>query len=487
MRRIWLTLLLLPGLTCGCSDSKPPPASPINLSPAVKVAHAQYRTVKRTVEQPGVISAYERTALYAKISGFVGKWNVDIGDRVKKGATLVKLTAPELVAQHRQMQAQVELDRALVRQSKKQYVVAQRNVTAATEQVAQARAEVKSFEAGVKRWDGEVKRLTTMVEKHVVDLEVLSETQRQLESSRALLEASQVAVRTRDAQRLAAEATVERTDADISSADARVPVAIAEERRLAALVDYLTITAPYDGVVLARNVNTGDFVQPASGDPSQGAFSLGVSPNQSTPLYVLNRIDPVLFVVGVPEADSAYVAPGSSARVRLPALANHEFPARVTRTSWALNPTSRTLMAQVELPNPQGRFLPGMYAYGSVLIERPSVRALPVSAVTQIGNQTYCYLALDGKAARTQVQTGVTDGTWVEVAGKLVRSAGSSEGTWNAFDGSEAVIFGDLSLLVDGAPVDVAPAQDETKVAGTPPPTAVGTADSRLPALTVRP
>ncbi len=470
MRRIWLTLLLLPGLACGCSETKPPPAPPISLSPTVKVVHAQYRTVKRTVEQPGVISAYQRTALYAKVSGFVRKWNVDIGDRVKKGATLVELTAPELVAQHRQMQAQVELDRALVTQAHKQHVVAQHNVTAATKQVDQARAEVKSYAAIVKRWDGEVKRLTVMVAKQVLDIEVLSETTRQLESSQALLEASQVAVLTRDAQRLAAEATVERTEADIGTADARVPVAIAEERRLAALVDYLTITAPYDGVVLARNVNLGDFVLPASGDPSQGAFSLGVSPNQATPLYVLNRIDPVLFVIGVPEADSAYVAAGSSARVRVPALANHEFPARVTRTSWALNPTSRTLMAQVELPNPKGTFLPGMYAYGSVLIERPSVRALPVSAVTQIGNQTYCYLALDGKAARTPVQTGVSDGTWVEVTGKLVRSAGSSEGTWKAFDGSEAVIYGDLSLLVDGAPVEVAPAQVETKVANEPPP-----------------
>src|SRR5882757_3021620 len=117
MNRIWLTLLLLPGLLCGCSDPKPPPASPINLDPAVKVVHARYRTVKRTVEQPGVIGAYERTALYAKVSGFVEKWHVDIGDRVKKGATLVELTAPELVEQHRQMQAQVELDGAMVQQS----------------------------------------------------------------------------------------------------------------------------------------------------------------------------------------------------------------------------------------------------------------------------------------------------------------------------------------------------------------------------------
>src|SRR5580692_357649 len=129
MNRVWLTFLLLPGFISGCSDPKPPPVSPISLDPAVKVVHAENRTVKRTVEQPGVIGAYERTALYAKVSGFVEKWNVDIGDRVKKGATLVELMAPELVAQHQQMQAQVELDQALVKQSHKQHLVAQRNAT----------------------------------------------------------------------------------------------------------------------------------------------------------------------------------------------------------------------------------------------------------------------------------------------------------------------------------------------------------------------
>jgi multidrug efflux pump subunit AcrA (membrane-fusion protein) len=455
MNRAWLTLSLLPGLACGCSDPKPPSTSRISLDPAVKVVHAQPRTVVRTVEQPGVIGAYERTALYAKVSGFVQKWNVDIGDRVKKGAILVELSAPDLVAQHQQMQAQIVLDRALVDQSHKLHLVAQSNAVAATELVAQARADVNRWVADVERWDGEVKRLTSLVADKVVDQQVLDETRRQLRSGQASLEASRSAVKSRDAERLSAEATTERTKVDITTAEARVNVAIADERRLAALVGYLTIVAPYDAIVYARNVNLGDFVLPASGDPTQSVFALGVGPNQATPLYVLNRMDPVLFVVGVPEADSAYVGPGTKARIRVSALAGREVRALVTRTSWALNSTSRTLMAQIELPNPKGAFVPGMYAYGSVLIERPQVRALPLAAITQIGNQTVCYLVVNGKAVRTPVHIGISDGTWVEVTEKLVAPVGSSEEAWVAFDGTEAVVTGDLPEISDGAPVTI--------------------------------
>jgi multidrug efflux pump subunit AcrA (membrane-fusion protein) len=144
------------------------------------------------------------------------------------------------------------------------------------------------------------------------------------------------------------------------------------------------------------------------------------------------------------------------ARVRVPALANHEFTARVTRTSRALNPTSRTLQAQVEMPNPNGKFLPGMYAYGSVIIERRDVRALPVSTITQIGNQTYCYLVVDGKAVRTPVQAGVSDGTWQEVTGRLVRSSPESmDGTWQPFAGTEDVVDADLSEISDGQAVRI--------------------------------
>jgi hypothetical protein len=112
-------------------------------------------------------------------------------------------------------------------------------------------------------------------------------------------------------------------------------------------------------------------------------------------------------------------------------------------------------MAQIEVANPKGDLLPGAYAYGSVFIERQNVRALPASAITQIGNRRYCYVVVDGKAVRTEVQLGVGDGTWVEVTGKYVRSSASPEGSWVPFDGTEAVVDGNLSELSDGTAVTV--------------------------------
>ena len=118
-------------------------------------------------------------------------------------------------------------------------------------------------------------------------------------------------------------------------------------------------------------------------------------------------------------------------------------------TSWSLGTKTRTLRAEIDLPNPEARLLPGMYAYGMVFIDRPGVRAVPVGAVTVFGNQTCCYLLENGKAVKTPVQVGVSDGTWIEVAGK------QTNGAWSAFTGAEQVILGDLSEIVDGEAVKV--------------------------------
>ena len=110
-----------------------------------------------------------------------------------------------------------------------------------------------------------------------------------------------------------------------------------------------------------------------------------------------------------------------------------------------------------------------MYAYAKVIIERPGVRALPESALTYSGDKTYCWTHEDGHAVRTEVQTGVSDGEWIEVTNRQVPTADKGGDPWVPIDGKEQVIMGDLSLLADGVPVQVAPAADGTKLASEAP------------------
>jgi hypothetical protein len=92
--------------------------------------------------------------------------------------------------------------------------------------------------------------------------------------------------------------------------------------------------------------------------------------------------------------------PVTRGNVRIFALDNRDFPAEATCGTWALNFKSRTLRAEIDLPNQGANLLPGMYSYGTVRIERPNVMALPAQAILEIGNQLGCYLVQDGKAIR---------------------------------------------------------------------------------------
>src|SRR3954453_16865171 len=144
-----------------------------------------------------------------------------------------------------------------------------------------------------------------------------------------------------------------------------------------AWVGYLTLTAPFDGVIVARNANTFDFVLPSAGDPTADARSPYLSPSSvAAPIYVVDRTDIVRIFVDIPEQDANYVQVGSKATVLARAYRDEPIPGAVTRTSWALNIKSRTLRAEIDLPNPGSQLLPGTYAYAKVIIERAGARAL---------------------------------------------------------------------------------------------------------------
>ncbi|MCH8924465.1 MAG: efflux RND transporter periplasmic adaptor subunit [Planctomycetes bacterium] len=241
-------------------------------------------------------------------------------------------------------------------------------------------------------------------------------------------------------------------------AKAKLDVAKADEKRVEALYGYTKLLAPYDGIVVLRNVNTGDFVLPATGDPSAAKRSGDQSAAGATPVYVVARTDVVRVYVDVPEQAANYIVsrvdvnncdprPVTKATVLVSAYQNDHLLAEVTRSSWSLNFTSRTLRAEIDLHNPDAKLLPGMYAYGQVEFERKGVMALPHAATTEIGNQICCYLYKDGKALETPIETGIRAKEWTEVLKKKV------DGQWRDFDGKEQVILGNMSEIFNGQEV----------------------------------
>jgi multidrug efflux pump subunit AcrA (membrane-fusion protein) len=459
-------------LAPGCGGDPKISFTSVSDPPNVTLIKPSVRTITRVVGQPSFVDAYEQTSVYPKMTAYIEKWLVDIGDKVKKDDVLATLFVPELVEEFQTKKADVELAKELIEHAQKLEEVAIADVKAADSRVAEARANLGKFQAEVERWDTEVKRLKREVDRGVVDPEILLESQNQLKSNIASREAAQSTILVTQADLIARQAAAAKSKVDVGVARARLTVADSEAKRLKALVGYLTLTAPFDGVVVARNVNTGDFVLPATGDPSATRRSPDQAPDRSAPLYVVDRTDVLRIYVDIPEQDADFVKIGTKAKVLVRAYRDKEFPASVTRTAWALNVKSRTLRVEIDIPNPESRILPGMYAYGKVIIERPQVRALPLDALVYSGDQTFCWRYENGKAVRMEIETGVSDGDWIEVTNRRATSSQPDppgDSSWVPVDGSENVILGDLSILTDQAPVKVAGAAGGTKVASAEP------------------
>jgi RND family efflux transporter MFP subunit len=110
---------------------------------------------------------------------------------------------------------------------------------------------------------------------------------------------------------------------------------------------YRRIVAPFDGVITARNIDVGSLVQ---ADAASGTF-----------LFTIMQSDMIRTQVYVPQDQAFDVAPGVDAVVRVPELPGRTFPGKVTRIADALDPGTRTLLTEIDVPNPDGALKPGTY------------------------------------------------------------------------------------------------------------------------------
>jgi HlyD family secretion protein len=450
-----LGLWLLAGLAAsGCSEEKKVAPS-VSEPPVLRIVHPQFRKTVRIVGQPSFVQSYERTSIYPKVTAFIEKWNFDIGDKVRKGDVLADLFVPELREQWETKKATVQYDVEQVKFAEQQVRVSDAEVKAARARLEEARSILGKYEAEVKRWQVQVDRIQREVERQVIAPQILLESRNELNADIAARDAAEATIRKAEAELLAREEALARAKVNVGVAQARVLVARSEAKRLEAWVGYLKLLAPFDGIVVARNANTWDFVLPSSGDPTAMTRAPDLSPSgQAAPIYVIDRTDIIRIYVDIPERDADYIHIGSEARVKLWAYRDEWIPATVTRLSWALNTKSRTMRAEIDMPNPGSKILPGMYAYGKVVVERPNTLSLPTAAFTHGGGKSFIWRYVDGRAWRTEVQTGISAGAWTEVNNRRVKTKSAEEEKWTPINTSDQILLGEkLSTLTEGTRV----------------------------------
>lgn len=233
----------------------------------------------RDLVLPGNITAAQETTIYARASGFVERWLVDLGDVVKEGQLLAVLATPEV-----------------------------------DQQLAQARQELNQAQANFELARVSAQRWRQMVERAVVSKQENDERQSQYSNSAGVVKA--------------AEANV---------------------NRLLETQGFKNVVAPFAGRVTSRRIDLGSLVSAGSG-------------SAGTPLFTLAQTDPLDIYVNVPQANVPSIKEGLTVQLLVPEYPDRKFEGKIVRNAGAIDPTSRTLLTEIEIPNHDGALFAGMYA-----------------------------------------------------------------------------------------------------------------------------
>jgi RND family efflux transporter MFP subunit len=212
-------------------------------------------------------------------------------------------------------------------------------------------------------------------------------------------------------------------EAAVAVAQANITAQEAQLRVLKQQKAYQSVVAPFDGVITRRNIDVGDLVQ---ADAASG-----------TVLFTVMHSDTIRIQLYVPQDEAFGLSPGVAAVVRVPEMPGREFPGTVARIADALQPGTRTLLTEIDVPNPDHALAPGIYCSVELKIPRKTPSLIVPSEAIIFNRNGLSVAVVENGVARIRPVTVVRDfGTSVEV------SAGVNEG--------EQVVLNPAVDLTDG-------------------------------------
>lgn len=393
--RAFLALSIVFGfsvIAVSCGNDHPVQAAQ---SPIVDVGVTKVvrKSLARTLTISSELVPFQEIDVYAKESGFVKQLLVDYGSHVRQGQLMAVLEIPEL-------EANIQQDRSAIAGLADQ-------VKNAEHQMDRVQAQHKVLHLEFERINSVAQNRPGLVAQQEVD-----------------------DVQGRD---LAAEAQVEGAKSAVEVARSNWVAAKAKLEHDQALYSYSRITAPFAGVVTQRYANLGTLLQ--SGINSS---------TQAMPLVKLSKEDLYRLVIPVPEAYVSAVKLATTVSVRVPAL-NQTFPGKIARFAFDVHEDTRTMHTEVDVPNPQGTLLPGIYAEVTLTLNRDAdALVVPLESVDR--NADKASVDLIDSNGKIEVRP-VTLGT--ETANDVQVLSGLQEG--------EQVVVSDRSGLSPGEAVRARP------------------------------
>jgi len=298
--------------------------------PLVNAAAVKRASSSTELLLPGNVTPITEAYIYARAAGFLKRRYVDIGDRVRAGQRLADIDAPDLDQQV--SQARAALAQAQGQLGQAQATLEQFGATRDLAEITWQRYRVLTAKGAVSRQDGDN------------------------QSTYA---------KTAEANVIAQQKTVRAAEENVRASQATLD-------RLLALKGYEEITAPFDGIITARNVDVGALIS-ATGMSLGPARSDAAAPSDvpsGGEIFRLAEISRLRILIAVPQTNAPGVHVGQAATVSVQQIPNVSFKGRVARTSSSLDAQSRTLLTEVEVANPKGILLPGMYAMVSFTADR---------------------------------------------------------------------------------------------------------------------
>ena len=251
--------------------------------PTVAIVSPKPLPATETVTLPGTIVGWYEAPIYARVTGYVKMWYKDYGDKVKEGDILAEINTPDLDAEYRQAEADLESERAKYRL-----------------------AEVTA------------KRYQAMRKTHAVSEQAITVQEQNMRAQEAVVNAAHQKV-----------------------------------KNIEAFIGFKKIVAPFDGVVIQRNINVGNLVS------KEGNLS---TPNAISNLFTVAVVDKLRLFVNVPTAFGPFLQPGLTAEVTVPQLPDRNFPFKFLTIAGGFDVSTRTAVTVFTIDNEDRALWPGSYA-----------------------------------------------------------------------------------------------------------------------------